>query len=126
MSEMPPLFAIVAVVVALAAVAAQVVVLWRGRNPAQPQAAVMAELAQAQSATGQRVEAMIRMLGDRKSQLQTAVNERLESVSHRLGDSLQKTTAHTAEHLQKLHERLARIYTAHEKIPQTPTHSPCR
>ena len=65
MTEMLPLFAIVAVVVALAAVAALVVVLWRGRNPVEPQAAVMAELAQAQSATGQRLEAMIRMLGDR-------------------------------------------------------------
>src|ERR1700720_4155371 len=93
MTEMQPLFAIVAVVVALVAVAALVVVLWRGRHPAQPQAAVMAELAQAQSATGQRLEAMIRMLGDRQSQLQTAVNERLESVSHRLGGSVPKTPA---------------------------------
>ena len=78
MTEMLPILAIVAVVVALAAVAALVVVLWRGRSPAEPQVAVMAELAQAQSATGQRLEAMIRMLGDRQSQLQTAVNERLE------------------------------------------------
>jgi len=51
MTEMLPILAIVAVVVALAAVAALVVVLWRGRNPAEPQAAVMVELAQAQSAT---------------------------------------------------------------------------
>ena len=121
MTEMLPLFAIVAVVVALAAVAGLVVVLWRGRNPAEPQAAVMAELAQAQSATGQRLEAMIRMLGDRQSQLQTAVNERLESVSHRLGDSLQKTTAHTSEHLQKLHERLAVIDTAQKNITNLAT-----
>src|SRR6202451_2923259 len=96
-----PLFAIVAVVVAVAAVAALVVVLWRARNPAQPPAAVMAELAQAQSATGQRLETMIKMLGDRQSQLQHAVNERLDSVSHRLGDSLQKSTAHHPRHLRK-------------------------
>jgi DNA recombination protein RmuC len=121
MTEMLPLFAIMAVVVALAAVAALVVVLWRGRGPAEPQGAVMAELAQAQSATGQRLEAMIRMLGDRQSQLQTAVNERLESVSHRLGDSLQKTTAHTSEHLQKLHERLAVIDTAQKNITNLAT-----
>jgi DNA recombination protein RmuC len=121
MTEMLPLFAIVAVVVALAAVAALVVVLWRGRQPEEPQAAVMTELAQAQSATGQRLEAMIRMLGDRQSQLQTAVNERLESVSHRLGDSLQKTTAHTSEHLQKLHERLAVIDTAQKNITNLAT-----
>jgi DNA recombination protein RmuC len=121
MTEMLPILAIVAVVVALAAVAALVVALWRGRTPAAPQAAVMAELAQAQSATGQRLEAMIRMLGDRQSQLQTAVNERLESVSHRLGDSLQKTTAHTTEHLQKLHERLAVIDTAQKNITNLAT-----
>src|ERR1700683_5398528 len=95
MTEMLPLLAIVAVVVALAAVAALVVVLWRGRSAAEPQAAVMAELAQAQSATGQRLETMIRMLGDRQSQLQTAVNERLESVSHPLGGSPEKTHGHT-------------------------------
>src|ERR1700722_5941253 len=121
MTEMLPLLAIVAVVVALAAVAALAVVLWRGRQRAEPQAAVMAELAQAQSATGQRLEAMIRMLGDRQSQLQTAVNERLESVSHRLGDSLQKTTAHTSEHLQKLHERLAVMDTAQKNITNLAT-----
>jgi DNA recombination protein RmuC len=117
MTEMLPILAIVAVVVALAAIAALVVVLWRGRNPvAQPQAAVMAELAQAQSAAAQRLETMMRMLGDRQAQLQHAVNERLDSVSHRLGDSLQKTTAHTAEHLAKLNERLAVIDTAQKNI----------
>src|SRR5580698_5892069 len=116
MIEMLPLLAIVAVVVALAAVAALVVVLWRGRNPAEPQAVVMAELAQAQGATAQRLEAMIRMLGDRQSQLQTAVNERLDNVSHRLGESLQKTTQHTSEHLQKLHERLGVIDSAQKNI----------
>ena len=121
MTEMLPLFAIVAVVVALAAVVALAVMLWRGRSPAEPQAAVMAELAQAQSATGQRLEAMIRMLGDRQSQLQTAVNERLDTVSHRLGDSLQKTTAHTTEHLQKLNERLAVIDTAQKNITSLAT-----
>jgi DNA recombination protein RmuC len=121
MTEMLPLLAIVAVVVALAAVAALVVVLWRGRNPAEPQAAVMAELAQAQSAAAQRLEAMIRMLGDRQSQLQTAVNERLDTVSYRLGDSLQKTTAHTTEHLQKLNERLAVIDTAQKNITSLAT-----
>src|ERR1700682_6710553 len=95
MTEMLPILAIVAVVVALAAVVALGVVLWRGRTPVEPQAAVMAELAQAQSATGQRLETMIKMLGDRQSQLQHAVNERLDSVSHRLGEFPQKNTAHT-------------------------------
>src|ERR1700722_2902063 len=121
MTEMLPLLAIVAVVVALAAVAALAVVLWRGRNPAEPQAAVMAELAQAQSATGQRLETMIRMLGDRQSQLQTAVNERLETVSHRLGDSLPKTTADTTEHLPKLHEPVRHHDTAQKNITNLAT-----
>jgi DNA recombination protein RmuC len=115
MTEMLPTLAVVAVVAVLAAVAVAVV-LWRGRHPAQPQAAVMAELAQAQSATAQRLETMLRMLGDRQSQLQHAVSERLDSVSHRLGDSLQKTTQNTTENLQKLHERLAVIDSAQKNI----------
>jgi DNA recombination protein RmuC len=116
MTEMLPILAVVAVIVALAAVAALVVVLMRGREPVQPQAAVMAELAQAQNAAAQRMEAMIRMLGDRQSQLQHAVNERLDSVSHRLGESMQKTTQSTTENLQKLNERLAVIDSAQKNI----------
>src|ERR1700687_792391 len=121
MTEMLPTLAIVAIVAAFAAMAALAVVLWRGRNAAPPQVAVMTELAQAQSATAARLEAMIRMLGDRQSQLQHAVNERLDSVSHRLGDSLQKTTQHTTENLQKLHERLAVIDTAQKNITNLAT-----
>jgi DNA recombination protein RmuC len=121
MTEMLPTLAIVAIVAACAAMAALAVVLWRGRNAAPPQAAVMTELAQAQSATAARLEAMIRMLGDRQAQLQHAVNERLDSVSHRLGDSLQKTTQHTTENLQKLHERLAVIDTAQKNITDLAT-----
>src|ERR1700722_14253292 len=116
MTEMMPILAIAAVVVALAAVAVMVVVLMRSRAPAEQEPDVMAELAQAQNAAAQRLEAMIRMLGDRQSQLQHAVNERLDAVSHRLGDSIQKTTAHTTENLQKLHERLAVIDSAQKNI----------
>ena len=72
MTEMMPIVAVIAVVVALAAVAALVVVLIRSRTPAEPQADIMAELTQAQSVAAQRLETMIRMLGDRQSQLQTA------------------------------------------------------
>ena len=92
------------------------VVVMRGRNPAQPETDPMDGLVQAQNAAAQRLEAMIRMLGDRQSQLQHAVNERLDAVSHRLGDSIQKTTAHTTENLQKLHERLAVIDSAQKNI----------
>jgi len=99
-----------------AVLAALAVVLWRSRRPADPQAAMVAELLQAQRDGAARLEAMIKMLADRQSQVQLAVNERLDSVSHRLGDSLQKTTQHTAENLHKLHERLAVIDSAQKNI----------
>src|SRR5215470_16593930 len=76
----------------------------------------MADFAQRQTDAATRLEAMIRMLGDRQSQLQHAVNERLDSVSHRLGDSLEKTKQNTAENLQKLNERLAVIDSAQKNI----------
>jgi len=97
------------------------VVLWRARNAADPQAALMAELQRAQTDAAARLEAMIRMLGDRQSQLQHAVNERLDTVAHRLGDSMQKTTLSTAENLQKLNERLAVIDNAQKNITELAT-----
>jgi DNA recombination protein RmuC len=97
------------------------VVLWQARNAAHPQAAIMAELARAQTDAAARLEAMIRMLGDRQSQLQHAVNERLDSVSYRLGDSMQKTTQSTTENLQKLNERLAVIDSAQKNITELAT-----
>src|ERR1700684_1835613 len=99
MTEMMPILAIAAVVVALAAVAVMVVVLMRSRAPAEQEPDVMAELAQAQSAAAQRLEAMIRMLGDRQSQLQNAVNERLDNVSHPLRGAPHKNTPHPPGHL---------------------------
>ena len=116
MTEMMPIIAIAAVVVALAAVAVMAVVLMRSRASAERQPDILAELTQAQGAAAQRLEAMLRMLGDRQSQLQNAVNERLDNVSHRLGESLQKTTQHTSDHLQKLHERLGVIDNAQKNI----------
>jgi DNA recombination protein RmuC len=116
MTEMLPILAGIAVIVAIAAIAFAAVVVMRNRTPAQPETDPMEGLVQAQNAAAQRLEAMIRMLGDRQSQLQHAVNERLDAVSHRLGDSIQKTTAHTTENLQKLHERLAVIDSAQKNI----------
>jgi DNA recombination protein RmuC len=101
---------------AAAGLAALGVVLWRSRRPAEPKAAMIADLMQAQRDGAARLEAMIKMLADRQSQVQHAVNERLDSVSHRLGDSLQKTTQHTAENLHKLNERLAFIDSAQKNI----------
>jgi DNA recombination protein RmuC len=102
--------------ITVAGLAALGVLLWRRRHPADPTAATIAELMQAQRDGATRLEAMIKMLADRQSQVAHTVNERLDSVSHRLGDSLQKTTQHTAENLHKLHERLAVIDSAQKNI----------
>jgi len=112
----------VAVVAILAAGAAIVVIacvaaaLWRARHAAHPDAAVLAELTRAHADAAARLEAMVRMLGDRQSQLQHSVNERLDTVSHRLGESIHKTTQSTTENLQKLNERLAVIDSAQKNI----------
>ena len=116
MTEMLPLFAIVAVVVALAAV--------RGacrRALAQPPAGGAAGRRHGRAGAGaERYRAAARSHDPdaRRPAIAAAdaVNERLESVSHRLGNSLQKTTAHTTENLQKLHERLAVIDSAQKNI----------
>jgi DNA recombination protein RmuC len=121
MTENLPTLAVVASVAAFALCAVLAVFLWRARNPGVAQASVMAELAQRQTDAAARLEAMIRMLGDRQSQLQHAVNERLDSVSHRLGDSLEKTKQNTAENLQKLNERLAVIDSAQKNITELAT-----
>jgi DNA recombination protein RmuC len=111
-----PVLTFALIVVALVGLAALGFAWWRVRSPADPKAAVISELMQAQRDSAGRLEAMIRMLADRQSQVQHAVNERLDSVTHRVGDSLQKTTQHTAENLQKLHERLAVIDNAQKNI----------
>ena len=111
---------IAAVLAACAVLILVGIVLWRARNPVHPHA-IMAELTQRQTDSAARLEAMIRMLGDRQAQLQHAVNERLDTVSHRLGDSIQKTTQHTTENLQKLNERLAVIDSAQKNITELAT-----
>jgi DNA recombination protein RmuC len=110
-------FALLAFILVLCAALLVVgVMLWRARQAADPHAAAVDELTRAQADAAARLEAMIRMLGDRQSQLQHAVNERLDSVSHRLGDSMEKTKQNTAENLAKLNERLAVIDSAQKNI----------
>ncbi len=116
MTDSLPIIAVLAILVACAAVAATAIVFWRAHNPGRPQQGVLAELTRQHTDAAARLEAMIRMLGDRQSQLQHAVNERLDSVSHRLGDSLEKSKQHTADNLQRLNERLAVIDTAQKNI----------
>src|ERR1700740_701681 len=95
---MPATFlALLLAAIAVAGLAAFGIVLWRSRHSADPKAATIAELMQAQRDGAARLEAMLKMLSDRQSLVQHAVNERLDSVSHRLGDSLPKTTQHTTQ-----------------------------
>jgi DNA recombination protein RmuC len=116
MTESLPIAAVLAALLAGGALLATAVVLWRTHSPGRPREAVLADFTRQHTDAAARLEAMIRMLGDRQSQLQHAVNERLDSVSHRLGDSLEKTTQHTSENLQKLNERLAVIDSAQKNI----------
>jgi DNA recombination protein RmuC len=119
MSEnLPTLAALIVGCIALIAIG---VVLWRASHSAHPQAAVMADLARAQTDTAARLEAMIGMLARGQTQLQHTVNERLDSVSHRLGDSLEKSKLSTTENLQKLNERLAVIDSAQKNITDLAT-----
>jgi DNA recombination protein RmuC len=116
MTESLPIVAVLAALLAGGALVATAVVLWRTHSPGRPREAVLADLTRQHTDAAARLEAMIRMLGDRQSQLQHAVNERLDSVSHRLGDSLEKTTQYTSANLQKLNERLAVIDSAQKNI----------
>ena len=110
-----------ATLIAGAALIALGVVLWRARHSTPPQAAIMTELARAQSDAAARLEALIGMLAKGQSQLAHTVNERLDSVSHRLGDSLEKTKQSTADNLQRLNERLVVIDSAQKNITELAT-----
>jgi len=110
------IIAATALLMAGLAIAVMAIALWRARHPSREHAAVMADLSRQQTDAAVRLEAMIKMLGDRQSQLQNAVSERLDTVSHRLGDSLERSKQHTAENLQKLNERLAVIDSAQKNI----------
>jgi DNA recombination protein RmuC len=113
-----PTIAILALLFAGAALAASAFLLWRARNSAPSQSAIMTELARIQSDNAARVEALVGMLAKGQTQLAQTVNERLDSVSHRLGDSLTQTREHTAANLQKLNERLAVIDSAQKNITE--------
>jgi DNA recombination protein RmuC len=121
MTESPSIITILAIFIGCAAIAVVAIVLWRLRNPAGGQAAMMDELGRAQADAATRLEAMIGLLAKGQSQLASTVNERLDSVSHRLGDSLEKTKQNTAENLQKLNERLALIDRAQKNITELAT-----
>src|SRR3984885_11503450 len=99
MTESLPIVAVLAVLLAGGALVATAVVLWRTHKPGHPREAVLADLTRQHTDAAARLEAIIRMLGDRQSQLQHAVNERLDSVLHRLGDSISKNKHKTTKKL---------------------------
>jgi DNA recombination protein RmuC len=118
MTDMLPTIALFALIAACIVFAAIALVLWRGRDNAEPHAAVIAELARVQTDNAARLEALMGHFTNTQSQLQRSVNERLDAVTHRLGESMQHTTQKTAENLQKLNERLAVIDSAQQNITQ--------
>jgi DNA recombination protein RmuC len=117
----PSVVALVAAGIAVIALVAVAIMLWRSRRAAPAEDPLMAELTRAQADAAARLEAMIGLLAKGQSQLAHSVNERLDSVSHRLGDSLEKTKQSTAENLQKLGERLAVIDRAQKNITDLAT-----
>jgi DNA recombination protein RmuC len=126
MTEIQPAIAAAAALATFVVIALLAFALWRARYPsdlhaADPQAALMADLARQQTDAAARLEAMIGLLAKGQSQLQHAVNERLDSVTHRLGDSMEKAKQNTAENLQKLNERLAVIDRAQKNISELAT-----
>src|ERR1700733_15196448 len=113
--------AILAGFIACVAIAALAFVLWRLRNPAPAEDAVLVEITRAHADAAARLEAMIGLLAKGQSQLAHTVNERLDSVSHRLGDSMEKTRQKNTENLQKLNERLWVIDRAQKNITDLAT-----
>jgi len=63
------------------------------------------------------IEAQAELSGQLK-QSESSVNERLESLTKRLGDGLSQQTEKTGETLKGLHERLAVMDSAQQKITQ--------
>ena len=66
--------------------------------------------------TSERLSSAQAELSGRMQLSQSSVNERLESLSKRLGDSLTQQTQSTGKTLKELHERLAVIDSAQQKI----------
>jgi len=68
------------------------------------------------SETAERLSASQSELSGRMQQAQTDMNERMETFSKRLGDGLTQQTERTGKTLKELHERLAVIDSAQQKI----------
>ena len=123
MTESLPILVIVSRRRASRAGGASRIVLWRSRATRRAaDAAVMAELARAQTTPRRGSKPWSDAAATASRSLQHAVNERLDTVSHRLGDSMEKTTQNTTSSICKsCNERLAVIDSAQKNITELAT-----
>lgn len=82
----------------------------------------LTDLIRAQAEASGRMQTLAEVLGGRQSELQQAVTERLDSVSHRLGEGLMKSARATHESLTQLHERIAVVDAAQNRLAELSQH----
>ena len=82
----------------------------------------IAELVRAQTEMTGRIQSFAEMLGGRQAELARTVTERLDSVSHRLGEGMSNAARATVESLGQLHERLAVVDAAQNRLAELSSH----
>jgi DNA recombination protein RmuC len=80
------------------------------------------ELLKAQSTTAGQVQFLAQGVGSKQEELTRTVNERLDAVTQRLGDNMSNAARTTAEGLSKLHERLAVVDAAQNRMAELSGH----
>lgn len=80
------------------------------------------ELLKAQSATSGQVQFLAQGVGSKQEELTRTVNERLDAVTQRLGENMSTAARTTAESLSKLHERLAVVDAAQNRMAELSGH----
>ena len=80
------------------------------------------ELVRAQSESSGRMQTLAEILGGRQAELTRVVTERLDSVSHRLGEGVSNAARLTHESLSQLHERLAVVDAAQNRLAELSGH----
>lgn len=80
------------------------------------------ELAHRQAEAAGRMQSFAEMLGGRQAELARVVTERLDSVSHRLGEGVSNAARLTHESLSQLHERLAVVDAAQNRLAELSAH----
>jgi DNA recombination protein RmuC len=80
------------------------------------------ELLKAQSTTAGQVQFLAQGVGSKQEELTRTVNERLDAVTQRIGENMTNATKTTAESLSKLHERLAVVDAAQNRMAELSGH----